>query len=525
MRIEEYQNYVQSVTENGFKIPRFLVQNYFDWRQRATLARCLLRSGQVVPAIDLLKSIIPVKVTDLVEDDYFLSAIENKVWCLEELGQVIWQHEKDAGQALQYINEAIELAQTYPWKFHFVVRGELLKHRWDILQASGQAEIARQEAIEQSQKVFPVRGKSNSVLFYAFSFLSDQAQSANNIQLAIVMLRKALRFFPEDHEDIKELNDIWKNRHYNPEETYQKLTELTHHCHLVWDDAGEEMMESNNQDLYTSRGEFSEGLIRIEKNGKVGFANETGQIHIEPIYDEARNFNEGLACVQLRGKWGYITASGTVVKECQLQEAYSFKEGLARAKKNGLWGFLGKNGQWVISPKYDFCSDFHEGLAEVNRRKRHYFINASGNITIPFIGQYEFIGSFKEGMLVVAAGDKYGFLDRCGRLTIPLLFDNAGDFCEGIARVEINGKWGYIDKSGKLVISPEFENAQDFSEGMAAVQVAGKWGYINYSGEFVIMPAFDDAAIFRDGQACVGSYNITREFLHRGIINKKGDVL
>jgi tetratricopeptide (TPR) repeat protein len=461
----------------------------------------------LAPAINLFKSIIPVKVTGLVENDHFFSAIENKVWCLEELGQVIWLHEKDAGQALQYINEAIDLAQAYPWKFYFVVRGELLRNRWDILQASGQGGIAHQEAVEQSQKVFPVRGKSNSVLFHAFSFLSDLAKSANNIQLAILMLRKALRFFPEDHEDIKELNAIWKNRHYQPEDTYQNLTELTQHCDLVWDDAGEDVPASNDQGLYNPRGKFSEGLIRIEKNGKLGFANETEQIHIEPIYDDARNFSEGLACVQLRGKWGYIDASGTVVKDCQLQEAYSFNEGLARAKKNDLWGFIGKNGQWVIPPKYDFCSDFHEGLAEVIRRNRHYFINVTGNITIPFISQYEFIGNFKEGMLVVAAGDKYGFIDRCGRLTIPLSFDNAGDFCEGLARVDVSGKWGYIDKSGKLLISPEYENAQNFSEGMAAVQVAGKWGYINYSGEFVIMPAFDEAAVFRDGQACVGSYN------------------
>ncbi|NJO90703.1 MAG: WG repeat-containing protein [Chloroflexia bacterium] len=42
---------------------------------------------------------------------------------------------------------------------------------------------------------------------------------------------------------------------------------------------------------------FSEGLLRIVKNGKIGYANEQGKIVIEPQYDCAWPFANGKASV------------------------------------------------------------------------------------------------------------------------------------------------------------------------------------------------------------------------------------
>ena len=88
-------------------------------------------------------------------------------------------------------------------------------------------------------------------------------------------MRKALRYFPHEYDDIKDLNDIWKRRHYQPEETFQRLCELAHHC-VVWDDAGKELPESSGHESFIEMGGYSEGLIRIERNGKVGFTDTNG---------------------------------------------------------------------------------------------------------------------------------------------------------------------------------------------------------------------------------------------------------
>lgn len=43
--------------------------------------------------------------------------------------------------------------------------------------------------------------------------------------------------------------------------------------------------------------EFHDGLVRVVKNGKWGFANRRGRVVIAPIYDGAMNFENGRATV------------------------------------------------------------------------------------------------------------------------------------------------------------------------------------------------------------------------------------
>jgi hypothetical protein len=47
---------------------------------------------------------------------------------------------------------------------------------------------------------------------------------------------------------------------------------------------------------------FSEGLIRIKKNGKIGFADEKGKMVIEPLFECAFPFENGRARVALSCK-------------------------------------------------------------------------------------------------------------------------------------------------------------------------------------------------------------------------------
>ncbi|MGB2624201.1 MAG: WG repeat-containing protein [Candidatus Acidiferrum sp.] len=76
---------------------------------------------------------------------------------------------------------------------------------------------------------------------------------------------------------------------------------------------------------------FHDGLVRIVRNGKYGFANRRGQVVISPVYDGALNFEKGLATVCkgckskctaphnceyhvfAGGEWFQIDTRGTVV--------------------------------------------------------------------------------------------------------------------------------------------------------------------------------------------------------------------
>ena len=77
---------------------------------------------------------------------------------------------------------------------------------------------------------------------------------------------------------------------------------------------------------------FHNGLVRIVRNGKYGFANSRGQVVVPPIYDGAMNFENGSAevckgcenkCAEREcehyafagGKWFRINTKGTVLTQ------------------------------------------------------------------------------------------------------------------------------------------------------------------------------------------------------------------
>lgn len=98
-----------------------------------------------------------------------------------------------------------------------------------------------------------------------------------------------------------------------------------HSCGVIYNRKGELLfapfMFENGPEGYV------EGLQRIVKNGKVGFANRNGDIVIQPKYDYAGMFNYGIApycndCVwkyegehgyPSGGTWGYINNAGATI--------------------------------------------------------------------------------------------------------------------------------------------------------------------------------------------------------------------
>lgn len=62
------------------------------------------------------------------------------------------------------------------------------------------------------------------------------------------------------------------------------------------------------------------GIIAFEKGGLWGFANEEGNVVIEPQYAGAKSFSHGLAGVSDGEKWGMITADNQLVIPYQFEE-------------------------------------------------------------------------------------------------------------------------------------------------------------------------------------------------------------
>jgi tetratricopeptide (TPR) repeat protein len=236
MNNNEYQALVQWVQEFHFDIPKALVQDYSNWRHRSRLARCLLRVGNVRPAIVLLKSIAKESISMERNNGVEMSETEDKIWCLMDLAQAIFQCEKDAEHALVHVNEAVRLAQNYPMVFQFVVRGELLQLRWSFLCAVGKERLACREAQQIYRAKYCFSETNNSILFYAYYFLAEQERFQNKWRGAFRALRKAVQQIPRDSSEKKKLQALLKTKKVQPEERYQKVIDSFQSMDVNWKD-------------------------------------------------------------------------------------------------------------------------------------------------------------------------------------------------------------------------------------------------------------------------------------------------
>ena len=87
----------------------------------------------------------------------------------------------------------------------------------------------------------------------------------------------------------------------------------------------------DSKSLYISSKDlfFSEGLVSVTQNNKVGFMDKAGKQVIPPRYADAQPFSEGLAAVKIEDKYGYIDRSGKMVIPPQFEDAGRFSDGLA----------------------------------------------------------------------------------------------------------------------------------------------------------------------------------------------------
>jgi WG containing repeat len=115
---------------------------------------------------------------------------------------------------------------------------------------------------------------------------------------------------------------------------------------------------------------FSEGLIAIRQDRKLGYMDLAGNIAIEPRYEQGGEFAEGLAAVQLEGHWMYIDKSGAVIAEFPAGVAFAepLSDGLSlvsadRDQPGRKFGYVDRKGQWAIKPAWDDAQPFHDGLA------------------------------------------------------------------------------------------------------------------------------------------------------------------
>src|SRR5512136_232606 len=84
---------------------------------------------------------------------------------------------------------------------------------------------------------------------------------------------------------------------------------------------------------------------------RIGYADLSGKIVINPQFDDAGEFSGGYAWIKMDRRYGYVDTAGRITVNPQFNNARDFNSGLACVELD-RWGFVGSKGQFVINPQF-----------------------------------------------------------------------------------------------------------------------------------------------------------------------------
>lgn len=140
---------------------------------------------------------------------------------------------------------------------------------------------------------------------------------------------------------------------------------------------------------------------------------------------------------------------------------------------------------------------------------------------------YEHAFAFSDGLAAVVKDNKVGWIDATGELVIPFMFDYVagfdyvfhGEFARIYSMKYLDDKSfvytaGLIDKKGNVVLQPIYENVSDESNGLFVVRIGKRQGVVDKHGNELYWAPEGVDVIMDDGTYFVVD---TRRNLSRGI--------
>lgn len=268
---------------------------------------------------------------------------------------------------------------------------------------------------------------------------------------------------------------------------------------------------------YESLEEYSDGLYKIRKYGKVGLTDITGKILVPVICDTITPFHEHLALAldYYKGKYqvkGIIKEhNGEFVKinDYYYVDKYPFfSDGkLAVCDDNNKYGYLQPDGNLIIRCQYAKAYPFYMGLACIHKKKEEVaYLKNDGSELITELENQGYIlltgTSFNEkGEAYVQGkasmvGVKRCIINKSGRILReakysgtkiknyeyrkPIVFENAKSFSaqkDAVNIISEQGKYGFANHNG-IVAPVQFEEVSPFKGGYARVKKNGKYGVL-----------------------------------------------
>ena len=212
MNEERFQDLVEYVQSTSANPPEHLFSGgYEDWHCRARLAQFLSMEGidKTDEAIELFKSI-----EDIEPDEENSQDIEEKIYALQKLSH-LYKEKKEFNEAMTYICNAIELAESTDYLYRYILRGELWADRWNLMHHMKNTAEAEAEVDNRIEVYKDIPIEHNSYLYYGYRFKAQLAAERGVTLVAKDFMHMALHNMeiPEGYQE--RLDEAFRAEHDN----------------------------------------------------------------------------------------------------------------------------------------------------------------------------------------------------------------------------------------------------------------------------------------------------------------------
>jgi len=289
---------------------------------------------------------------------------------------------------------------------------------------------------------------------------------------------------------------------------------------------------------YEYIGNNENGYFTLRLNCKMGLADSTGKVIIEPFYDELGFTDEGLiyaiidearGVLDLKGEivtpfktdfnyplydievfeqeglFGYRRKSdGVILAPAVYEEADTISDGYnnyTRVKRNGKYGFLGGQNMKEVTPMhFDEASPVRDNKARVKLDGNFYYLNDKGKIIVPEPREMN-----KNKVGIIDHAGKYGLIDISGKELFPTVYDDINIDPFGFFQIKKGCKYGAISPSGEIITPIKYDYIEGFgmiseyypkdnnhTSTFCLVEIGASYGIINATGKEIVPPIYDE---------------------------------
>ena len=220
--------------------------------------------------------------------------------------------------------------------------------------------------------------------------------------------------------------------------------------------------------------------------------------------NEVGSFREGMAPVRVDWYWGYADEDGNMVLEPQWDMAYPFMDGRADVYEGGQAGLIDREGSALIEPEWDYVQHIGGDLYAV--------ILGGEDVDGEWWGGEWRVYRLGQGVVSREAWDR---IEPDG----PMEYNEIGEYevaeCD-LLRVEKDGKWGTLTLDMETAIPPEWDYIYGFGGTDMALAIRNGEKYIiDRQGNVLLKSRWDDMSLPSEGRILVSVWEGTLDAASR----------